>query len=111
MIDRDAARAQRARAISDLLRVRAARTIEAAHCRGAAARGGSRVQARRFVMIAAMLLCLMVAAANVAAADIYVSPSGSDTRGDGTQAKPFATLPKAQLAARKALAAAAGAGD
>ena len=62
-------------------------------------------------MIAAMLLCLMVAAANVAAADIYVSPSGSDTRGDGTQAKPFATLPKAQLAARKALAAAAGAGD
>ena len=61
--------------------------------------------------MAALLLwlALMLAAAPLrlagapAAADIYVSPAGSDGTGDGTQAKPFATLPKAQLAARKAL--------
>jgi hypothetical protein len=37
------------------------------------------------------------------ASDIYVSPSGSDTTGDGTQAHPVATLTKAQQLARKAL--------
>ena len=45
---------------------------------------------------------LTLSAAAVAR-DVYVSPAGSDGSGDGTQAKPFATLPRAQSAARKAL--------
>jgi hypothetical protein len=44
------------------------------------------------------------ASAVAAATDIHVSPTGSDASGDGSAAKPFASLPKAQLAARKALA-------
>ena len=59
------------------------------HCRGETATG-------------ALVLCMVVAVSK--ASDIYVSPSGSDTDGDGTQARPFTTLPKAQIAARKALA-------
>jgi hypothetical protein len=51
-----------------------------------------------------LLLAAAVASASAAGSDIFVSPSGSDASGDGSQAKPFATLPKAQLAARKALA-------
>ena len=52
-----------------------------------------------------MALGLALHAAGASAADIYVSPTGSDASGDGSSGKPFATLPKAQLAARKALAA------
>ena len=37
-----------------------------------------------------MLLCLILAAVN--GAEVYVSSVGSDTTGDGTQAKPYATL-------------------
>ena len=51
-----------------------------------------------------LLAAAAVASASAAGSDIFVSPSGSDASGDGSQAKPFATLPKAQLAARKALA-------
>ena len=43
-------------------------------------------------------------------AEIYVSPNGDDHGGDGTHARPFATLPRAQIAARRALAAQATAG-
>ena len=49
--------------------------------------------------------CLLLTAAAVAAAagasDVYVSPGGSDADGDGSQAQPFATLRRAQLAADK----------
>ena len=35
--------------------------------------------------------------------DLYVSPSGSDTNGDGSAARPFATLPRVRDAARATL--------
>src|SRR5260370_30821294 len=44
-------------------------------------------------------LALAAAATGVGAADLFVSPTGSD-RGSGTRATPFATLQKARDAAR-----------
>ena len=37
--------------------------------------------------------------------EIFVSPAGSDSSGDGSEAKPFATVEKAQTAARRTVAA------
>ena len=45
-----------------------------------------------------------VAAGLGAATQIYVAPGGSDAQGDGSEAKPFATVAKAQAAARAASA-------
>lgn len=45
-----------------------------------------------------------VAASLGAETQLYVAPSGSDTDGDGSAARPFQTLVKAQVAARAALA-------
>jgi hypothetical protein len=60
------------------------------------------------VDLAILALLVTAAAAEVTHRSIFVMPSGSDSSGDGTVAKPFATLPAAQQAARKALVAAAG---
>ena len=40
------------------------------------------------------------AALEVGASTLFVSPGGSDASGDGSEAKPFATLQKAQAAVR-----------
>jgi hypothetical protein len=55
---------------------------------------------RRLPMLAALSLAAITAAL---AAELHVSPTGSDVSGDGSAARPFATLPAAQAAARKAL--------
>ena len=49
------------------------------------------------------ILCGVSSISGAAAADIYVSPGGSDTAGDGSQAHPVATLTKAQQIARREL--------
>jgi hypothetical protein len=52
------------------------------------------------------------AGATLSTTDIHVSPSGSDTAGDGSASWPFATLVRGQTEARKALAdVASGGGD
>eukprot|EP01043_Picozoa_sp_COSAG02_P010571 COSAG02_NODE_373_length_23594_cov_6.892190_18_plen_415_part_00 len=56
---------------------------------------------RRLLMVAALSLVTITAAA--LAAELHVSPTGSDVSGDGSAARPFATLPVVQAAARKAL--------
>ena len=48
---------------------------------------------------------LLLLALSAAAADIHVSPTGSDAAGTGSAAQPYATLGRAQRAARAALAA------
>ena len=45
------------------------------------------------------------ARAKAPALEIFVAPAGSDVRGDGTRAKPFGTVARAQLKARTAAAA------
>jgi hypothetical protein len=51
------------------------------------------------LLLPAILLLPAVGAAT-GSAEIFVSPSGSDSSGDGTRAQPFASLAKAQAAAR-----------
>ena len=62
------------------------------------------------LLVALPMFTALIAAtaAAASASEIYVSPTGSDSNGDGTHAKPFATLPAAQAAARKALRVAGG---
>eukprot|EP00040_Diaphanoeca_grandis_P033815 m.207986 g.207986 ORF g.207986 m.207986 type:complete len:1066 (+) comp32998_c0_seq1:2-3199(+) len=60
----------------------------------------------RPAMMLQMLACITLSSQLLSQAvgtDVYVSPLGSDTSGDGSQAKPFATLTKTQQAARKVL--------
>jgi hypothetical protein len=57
--------------------------------------------AGRPMMVAAALSLVTITAA--LAAELHVSPTGSDASGDGSAARPFATLPAVQAAARKAL--------
>ena len=53
-------------------------------------------------MLALATALVLARCCGAAAADVYVSPSGSDGSGDGSAAKPYATLGKGQTAARSA---------
>ena len=62
----------------------------------------------RSLLVSLLLLAASVPLSSSSATDIWVSPSGSDTTGDGTAARPFGTLPRAQKAVRSIIAADSG---